>query len=403
MKQKVLIQVVFQHYKGEYKKKFIEGIRFTQNLALSKNYFYIVDLSNFYFGKNFEFDTDIKKLGIAYFKPQNIFELYKFTKNKFVYAFGLDNCNYKLLFIFIITNLLKIKLIFINYFGFFPQSNHNRISKKINASFKYSYHRFNYFFFRILSILRITSRIHMCFEASESRIKNIKDSLSHKIDKKLNLKIFSYMENIYRINSVYYDGFLTRKEKDQKNDFILFIDNGFDHPDRIKNDRKILDQERDNYYKNLFYFLLKIKKIYNLEIYYCKHPKSNYPKNEYFAQIEKEFFFPQSSTIDLISSSRFVIFSETTLINQIILKKKKIILLNSKFLGNYYSSKVNSIKNEIDLFYLSLENLDLITKDKLEYEMKKKIMLYDKFISKNIISEKDIFSYEQIKKFLLIE
>ena len=76
--------------------------------------------------------------------------------------------------------------------------------------------------------------------------------------------------------------------------------------------------------------------------------------------------------------------------------------MNSKFLGNYYRSKVNSIKNEIDLFNLSLENLDLITKDKLEYEMKKKIILYDEFISKNIISEKNIFSFEQIKKFLLI-
>ena len=147
MKQKVLIQVVFQHYKGEYKKKFIKGIKFNQNLALSKNHFYIVDLSNFYFGKNFEFDADIKKLGITYFKPQNIFELYKFTKNKSIYALGLDNCNYKLLYIFIITNLLKIKLIFINYFGFFPQSNYNRKSKKINALLKYSYHKFNYFFF----------------------------------------------------------------------------------------------------------------------------------------------------------------------------------------------------------------------------------------------------------------
>lgn len=403
MKQKVLIQIVFEHFEGEYKKKFIEGIKYNQNLALKKDDFFLIDLSNFYLGKNFDFDTEIKELGIAYVKPRNIFELYNFAKNKDIYAFGLDNCNYKLLYIFIITNLLKIKLIFINYFGFFPQSDYNRELEKLTAVFKYSYQRFNYFFFRILSFLRITSRIHMCFEASESRINNIKESFSYKIDKKLNLKIFSYMENIYRINSIYYDEFLTRKEKDQKNDFILFIDNGFDHPDRINNDSKILNKERDNYYKNLFYFLLKIKKIYNVEIYYCKHPKSNYPKNEYFAQIEKEFFFPQSSTIDLISSSRFIIFSETTLINQIILKKKKIILLNSKFLGNYYGSKVNSIKNEIDLFYLSLENLDLITKDKLENEMKKKIILYDKFISKNIISKKNISSFEQIKKFLLIK
>ena len=176
MKKKVLIQVVFQHYEGEYKKKFIDGIRYNQNLALKKDEFFLIDLSNFCFGKNFDFDPEIKNLDIAYFKPKNIFELYNFTKKKNIYAFGLDNCNYKLLYIFIITNLLKIKLIFINYFGFFPQSDYNRELEKLTAFFKYSYHRFNYFFFRTLSILRITSRIHTCFEASESRINNIKES-----------------------------------------------------------------------------------------------------------------------------------------------------------------------------------------------------------------------------------
>ena len=30
-------------------------------------------------------------------------------------------------------------------------------------------------------------------------------------------------------------------------------------------------------------------------------------------------------------------------------------------------------------------------------------MLYDEFISKNIVSEKNIFSFEQIKKYLLNE
>tara|TARA_A100001015_G_scaffold84004_1_gene93289 strand:+ start:769 stop:1554 length:786 start_codon:yes stop_codon:yes gene_type:complete len=259
MKDKTLLTIVYDFKSGEGKKKFIEGIKYTQNLASSKNHFYIVDLSNFYFGKNFEFDAEIKKLGITYFKPRNIFELYQFTKNKSVYTLGLDNCNYKLLYIFIITNLLKIKLIFINYFGFFPQSDYNRKFKRLNAFLKYSYQRFNYFFFRILSILRITSRIHLCFEASESRIRNIKNSFSYKIDKKLNLKIFSYMENIYRINSIYYDKFQSKEIKNESK-YIIFVDNGFDHPDRVNNDVKVTEKFRNNYYKNLYSFLLNLKK-----------------------------------------------------------------------------------------------------------------------------------------------
>ena len=403
MKDKTLLTIVYDFISGEGKIKFIEELNYFNKINSHSQKKILLDLSNFCSGKDFQFDQDFRELDLYYFRPCNFLELYKFSKKRDIYAFGLDNCSFRLLKIFLLLKLLKFKLIFVNRFGFFPQSYQDKKFIKSKNFFIYKKNKINYLFFRILSLLRIIPVIKYYFEASQSRIDTINNSISNNLDKQLNFKLFSYFENIVRINSVYYDGFLTRKENAQKDDFILFIDNGFDHPDRINNDSKILIQERDNYYKNLFYFLLKIKKIYNLEIYYCKHPKSNYPKNEYFAQIEKEFFFPQSSTIDLISSSRFVIFSETTLINQIILKKKKIILLNSKFLGNYYSSKVNSIKNEIDLFYLSLENLDLITKDKLEYEMKKKIMLYDEFISKNIISEKNIFSFEQIKKFLLIE
>ena len=402
MKNKTLLTIVYDFKSGEGKKKFIEGLNYLNKINSHSQNKILLDLSNFCSGKDFQFDKDFRELDLYYFRPRNFLELYKFSKKRDIHAFGLDNCSFKLLKIFLLLKLLKFNLIFVNQFGFFPQSYQDKKFIKSKNYFVYKKNRINYLFFRILSLLRIIPVIKYYFEASQSRIDTINNSISNKLDKKLNFKLFSYFENIVRINSVYYDTFLTRKEKAQKNDFILFIDNGFDHPDRINNDSKILNQDRDNYYKNLFYFLLKIKKIYNLEIYYCKHPKSNYPKNEYFAQIEKEFFFPQFSTIDLISSSRFVIFSETTLINQIILKKKKIILLNSKFLGNYYGSKVNSIKNEIDLFYLSLENLDLITKDKLEYEMKKKIILYDEFISKNIISEKNVFSFEQIKKFLLI-
>ena len=400
MKNKIFLTIVFEQKNGEGKLKFIEGIRYYESLVPDKNNYLLVDLSNFYFGKSFEFDSEIKKLGVTYFKPRNIFELYNFTKKKNIYAFGLDNCNYKLLYIFIITNLLKIKLIFINYFGFFPQSDYNRELEKLTAFFKYSYHRFNYFFFRTLSFLRITSRIHTCFEASESRINNIKQSFSYKVDKKLNLKIFSYMENIFRINSIYYDKFQFNEIKNE-NKYIIFVDNGFDHPDRVNNDVKVTEKFRNNYYKNLYSFLLNLKKIYNLDLLYCKHPKAYYPQNAYFELIKKNFIKSSESTLNLIKKSDIVIFTETSLMNEIILLKKKIILLNSEYIGSYSKSKLKSIKNEIDLFSITLENFKDFNKKYLDGEMLKKIKHYEEFTKKNLCYEKKIKSSNQIKKNLI--
>lgn len=402
MKKKSFIQVVYEHKSGEIKNKFIEGIFFFKKIYPNKEKI-LLDLSNFCLGKDFEFDSEYRYLELNYVKPKTIYELYQFSKNKDIFIIGLDNCNFRLFLIFVLSKIFKFKLIFINFFGFFPQSFENKKFIKSKNFFTYLKNKFVYLFFRVLSIARIIPRIKYYFEASQTRIDNIKNSISYKIDKKLNLKLFSYFENIYRINSIYYDEYLSLKNTSFKDDYILFIDNGFDHPDRIINDNKINNLERDNYYKNLFNFLNKLKKIFNVELLYCKHPKSNYPYNKFFKLIEEEFHFPKDSTLNLIQKSKLVIFSETTLINPIILFKKKIILLKSKYLGNYLNSKIESIKKEIDLFSISLENFEIKDKDKLNQQISDKIYLYDNFIYKNIFLKKNISSFEQINKLLNLE
>lgn len=402
MKKKFFIQVVYEHKSGEIKDKFIEGISFFKKIYPNKEKI-LLDLSNFCLGKDFEFDSDYRYLKLNYVKPKTIYELYQFSKNKDIFIIGLDNCNFRLFLIFVLSKIFKFKLIFINFFGFFPQSFENKKFIKSKNFFTYLKNKFVYLFFRVLSIARIIPRIKYYFEASQTRIDNIKNSFSYKIDKKLNLKLFSYFENIYRINSIYYGEYLSLKNTSFNDDYILFIDNGFDHPDRVINDNKINNLERDNYYKNLFNFLDKLKKIFNVELLYCKHPKANYPYNKFFKLIEGEFHFPKESTLNLIQKSKLVIFSETTLINPIILFKKKIILLESKYLGNYLNSKVESIKKEIDLFSISLENFEIKDKDKLNQQISDKLYLYDNFIYKNIFLKENISSFEQINKLLNLE
>lgn len=134
---------------------------------------------------------------------------------------------------------------------------------------------------------------------------------------------------------------------------------------------------------------------------YCKHPKAYYPQNAYFDLIKKNFIKSSVSTFNLIKKSDIVIFTETSLINQIILLKKKIILLNSKYIGSYCESKLKSIKNEIDLFSITLENFKDFNKEYLDGEMLKKIKHYEEYIKNNLCHEKEIKSSNQIKKNLI--
>ena len=108
----------------------------------------------------------------------------------------------------------------------------------------------------------------------------------------------------------------------------------------------------------------------------------------------------KESTDNLIYKANIVILSETTLLNNIILLKKKIILIESESFGEYINSKINFIKNEIDLFTVSLENFKSINKKYLDYEMSKRLRLYDNFIYNNLYIDKKTKIYNQIKNIL---
>lgn len=90
-----------------------------KKITPKNDFLYAIDLTNYYFGKvNLNLSL-YKNKKIKYFKPKNLIEFYKFSKNHKIYAFGLDNCRFDTLLIFIILKFLNIKLILISNFGFY--------------------------------------------------------------------------------------------------------------------------------------------------------------------------------------------------------------------------------------------------------------------------------------------
>ena len=397
--KKRIIQIVHHSYEGEYKKKFIEGIKYNKLIVPEQFDFSILDLSDYYLGENFNFDIDIKKLKINYFKPKNIIDLIKFLKSNRTYSLGLETGNLKLIFIFLLMQSCNVKFIFINYFGFFPQSSGNRQNNFYNKIKYFLNFKINYFFFRFLSIIYLTPKIEYYFESSQSRINSIKNSISKKIDKKININLFSYVNNIIRINSIYYEKFL---EKKQNNKYIVFIDNGFDHPDRLVLELSSTEEDRANYYFRLYNFLKSLKNMYNLEVVFCKHPKAFYPNKNYIRIIENDFILSTALTHYYIPKAEIVVLSETTLLNKVILLNKKIITIYSSLMGDFTRRKILSIKNEIELFHINIDDYSPLSREILNNKLKKKLLNYKNYIRLNLVYKKNVLWFNQIKNFLKI-
>ena len=204
-------------------KKFLD---FLKKIHPKKDLLYVIDLSKYYF-ENINFNFSLyKNKKIKYFKPRNLFELYKFSRDKQIYAFGLDNCTFDTLLIFIILKFLNIKLILISNFGFYL----NLSGSSGKKSFKFKLLRLQNIFFRFLAILQIIPKISYYFESSKIRIENINNSISKKFDDLFTFFKISYFKKIYRINALISDDIL-KKEQKKTDKYIVLIDSGFFHPD----------------------------------------------------------------------------------------------------------------------------------------------------------------------------
>tara|TARA_S200000501_G_C20800552_1_gene733817 strand:- start:18 stop:1028 length:1011 start_codon:yes stop_codon:yes gene_type:complete len=335
--RKKIFSYIIDNEIGDISKKYklIQYLKKINNIKI----LYIIDLTNFLLIKsqNNFFKKKIKD--VKYFRPKNFSELLSFASKKNIYGIGPVYGNPNSIIIHILLKILKVKLILISNWGFqlnVGMGDKEKLRDNFLSSAKFFINiKLYYFLYRLLTVAGIVPKINYYFETSSLRILNLKNSLSNRIYKIFNTKIFNYFQNIKRINSIFYDEELLRlksKKKGSKKKYIVVVDSGYLlHPDtsireHLKHSEiKIRMKE---YYLNLNNLLFSFKKNYKSKIIFCIHPKVKYDKKLDY-KLRKNFKFVEGNTEKYISNSNLVIFTGgSSLINLAILKKKKNCVFN---------------------------------------------------------------------------
>ena len=144
-----------------------------------------------------------------------------------------------------------------------------------------------------------------------------------------------------------------------------------------------------------------LEKAYNKKIIFCQHPKTNYESNDYFKLIKNEFTTISGKSEEFLEKAEIVIFTgASSMVNKVIILKKKILYAFSIDLGKHISDKVLSFLKTMNLTLISLDQFVFFNKKLIDSKMIKSINTYNRFIKDNLISEKIICSYDQIKRIL---
>ena len=395
--KKILALILYDKRDLIIDKRKIRIINYLKRIVPDNEKLYLIDLTGFYSGKLAKDKYLYEDEQIIFFKPKNFIDLKNFKKNKIIYGVGPVNPGFKNIKVFFLLKYLDIKLILINFFGYYLNeiSQKKKLLEKIHLFFN---RNFNYFFFRSLSILNLVPKIKICFETSQLRIQLIENSISKRIEKKLKFLKISYFEKIFRINSIYFDEILFNQKFDNLHENLVFIDSGIDSADNEKENifyRKMIDKEFTiNYYKKICQRLTEISKIYNTKkIIICKHPKA-----KYYPECFDEFknILVDNNADQHIWSAKLVIFSGgSSMFNKAIILKKRILVILSKETANYHRRLINSLNNIFKLNILDIDRQEI--DNRLISEKNFNMQEYENFINNNLIYNKSISSPKIIR------
>ena len=357
----------------------------------------IIDVSNIYKSnkqKNIFF-SDFERFLV---QPKSLSELKSILKKgNYILMYCLDN-SFKFFSINFLLSKLKIQKFIVSNVGYNPENYnfHKKQSFFRKMIIFYNFKIINYFV-RILVLLSILPKYEFFFESSSYVIDSIKNGISNKIKKRIPFLDFSYYKKIIKINSRSYDEFL-RNKSSISNDYIVFIDGMiFDHQDVKIRSGLPSNELREKYYSLLRNFLNDLQALYKKKVIICLHP-SNYfsKKNDDF----KGFKITKFQTAEYMTKADVIVFHEGSSIIQGIAMKKKIINLQGSFLSDYINMRCEMYVKTLNLKKYNLENYKLEPKKKLDNDLIKRCNYYDDYIKKNIISEKNITSTQQIINYL---
>jgi hypothetical protein len=385
-------------------RKYINYFELLNNLQDDSIFGSVIDISQiFRFKKkkiNYEFAVVNKNQ--FFFQPKNILDLIKLFN---IYkCISIYNFPTKISFLLphLFLRILNTKRFAISGLGYLSDNSVDKSTSLKNKFLYFKNYKFSYYVFRIFQIFSFFKKIDFYFEASQKTIDNINNSFSYKLKKKIKFLDLSFYKRKFRINSNAYNLYINYKNNfNNCNKYIVLVDSGFDHTDRIIREGKPSNNLRKEYYKILNNFLKKISDLTLKEIIICLHPKVDYGSSDEYLQIKKNFKTVLNKTNEFIYQSDICIFFESSAIINAILLKKKIINLNTKLMGNYFFKRNNLYKDYIDLYQINLENYKLPEKKIDLYKiLENKTQNYENYINENILFEENKSSYDQVKSIL---
>ncbi|WP_435086253.1 hypothetical protein ACIJYD_00725 [Candidatus Pelagibacter bacterium nBUS_33] len=381
--KKIFFYIVFSKFNNQKLIRLQNYLEYLKKIIPKSSKLIVLDLSKYYFGFNFDKRRKIQSQ-FNYLKINNFNDLKNICENKKVYGFGMLNHNVKQILLLILLKKFKIKLIGIMSNGYFPQAYNNiKLSLLYRAKLAILY-RGNYYFLRILSLLNITPSIEYYFEASQNRINFLKRKKTNKI---------AFFKNVIRINS---DLYSSNKKNKNKKKYITYIDSGYDHPDITQKEIVTSEEKRKFFYNNLFNFLEFTEKVLKKKLIYCKHPKAKYPK--YFKRFEKRFIVKTGNAEKFIRQSYLVLLSVSTLLNNVFFLKRKIMIVGSQHWGNLVKDKIFSIRKDIKVPFVNIDNFEKLSKRNYESKIKFNSKIYENFIQYNLVYDRKLTHIEQMKK-----
>ena len=359
---------------------------------------YFIDISNLHLVKKNRIEVNVEKLGFKYLFPKNFKELYNFSKKNEIICMHRITEIISNLRLNILINIICSKRFIVGVDGFFIIADETKelsYYEKINVFINV---KLSYYIYRIASIFKLVSKVDILISASKSNIEGFKKGISQKIKDKIGID-FSYFKKIYRVNS---RSSINLSKKDLPEKFIVFCDSGYDHKDCILRDGPRDDTQREKYYQKVYNFFNYLESTLNKKVIFCQHPKTDYPQSENFEKIKRTFHTVKYETEKYIDEAYLVIFLSSVSISYAIALRKKIILINSSYLGTFYQLRHALLEKEISLlkFDIDKEEYKRMDKIRLSNELNKNLNNYDKFIDENVATNNKENHFDQIKEIL---
>ncbi len=240
----------------------------------------------------------------------------------------------------------------------------------------------SFMIFRFLVLINYLPRIDLLFESSKENILNINKQIGRKIKNYFPVIDISYIKEIEHINCRAYDSYIDKLDNISEQ-FIVFLDGGFDHPDVEKHGKKQSLENREKYYFLLNKILEKLSRFYKKEIIFCVHPKVDENQIKTFFDNEKVKIMKYQTQYFILRAFLVVMHESSTTFDALILKKR-VMNLNSKIMGNFYYERNKFYPKRISIPSYTMEDYERIEKSDIDKYFLDRINLYDNYL-KNFV------------------